>query len=131
RHLETRPAILALLIGPQGRGPDKVQAAELLGAWGAAAPDQGLPQYLLARHYMNAGDFEQAADRLDRARGRSPENPRAQAEAERLRLVVACALGDPQTAIESHAAYTASTLVPPARRAAATSLLERCTGHVE
>jgi tetratricopeptide (TPR) repeat protein len=126
---EARPAIVALLLGSKGRGPDKLQAAELLGAWAAMAPVEGLPHYLLARQYLNAGDFDLARDRLDRALARRLEIPRVLAEAERLRLIVACGLRDTKTATQSHATYTALPLPSSARREAAKSLIERCTGQ--
>jgi tetratricopeptide (TPR) repeat protein len=128
RAPEARPAILALLVGEKGRGPDKVRAAELLGAWGATSRDDGLPDYLLARHYAGAGDYERAAARLDTALGRRLAIRRVAAEAERLRLVAACALGDAGTAERMLAAYAGRPEVGAARRDAALGLYARCTG---
>ncbi|UQA58164.1 tetratricopeptide repeat protein [Polyangium aurulentum] len=128
REPRARPAILALLIGDKDRGPDKVRAAELLGAWAATSEDEGLPDYLLARHYASAGDFERAAARLDLALGQPLAIGRVAAEAERLRLVSACALGDASTAERMLAAYTRRPEVSTARREAALSLYARCTG---
>ncbi|MRG93316.1 tetratricopeptide repeat protein [Polyangium spumosum] len=123
-----KDAIVALLVGTKGRGPDKVRAAEELGAWATSAPDDGLPDYLLARQYMGSGDFAEAARRLDRSLARRLGIPRVAAEAERLRLVAACALEDPETAKRMATAYVTRADVPRARREAAASLYARCTG---
>ncbi|MDC3960882.1 tetratricopeptide repeat protein [Polyangium jinanense] len=123
-----KDAIVALLVGTKGRGPDKVRAAEELGAWAASSPDDGLPDYLLARAYVGSGDFAEAARRLDRALGRRLVIGRVAAETERLRLVTACALEDRPTAERMTLAYVARRDVPRARREAAASLYARCTG---
>jgi tetratricopeptide (TPR) repeat protein len=128
RDPRARAAIVALLIGERGRGPDKVRAAELLGAWAATAPEAGLPEYLLGRQYVSASEFEEAASRLDRALARELSLPRVVAEAERLRLVTACALGDTATARRMYEAYVALPEISEARREAAAALLARCTG---
>lgn len=126
--VQARGAVVALLIGSRGRGPEKIRAAELLGAWSRAEPDDGLPQYLLARHYFNAGEFDDAADRLDRALTKKLGIMRVRVEAERLRVVTACALGDAATARKFFAGYTARTSVMPARREGMRGLVERCSG---
>lgn len=120
-----RPAIVEQLIGTGGRGPDPVRAAELLGAWAATSPTDGLPMYLLARRYLGDGRFAEAAERLDRALAAEIALPRVRTEAERLRLVAACGLGDRGTAERMLAAYTARG-VSEARRDTARRLLERC-----
>jgi tetratricopeptide (TPR) repeat protein len=120
-----RPAIVEQLIGVAGRGPDAVRAAELLGAWAATSPADGLPAYLLARRYVGEGRFAEAAERLDRALGGEIALPRVRTEAERLRLVVACGLGDRRTAERMLAAYVARD-VSEARRDTARRLLDRC-----
>nr|QDA77062.1 hypothetical protein [Jahnella sp. MSr9139] len=121
-----RQAITELLIGTAGRGPDPVRAAELLGAWAATAPTDGLPMYLLARRYVGEGRFAEAAERLDHALAAEITLPRVRTEAERLRLVVACGLGDSATAGRMLEAYVARG-VSEARREAARRLLERCS----
>lgn len=124
-----RAAVVALLIGSNGRPPDKALAAELLASWSAAAPDDGLPLYLLGRQLMNAGDFEDASNRLDRALSTRIALPRAAAEAERLRMVVACGFNDAATARRFYDRYAARTFVSEARRAAARALLGRCASQ--
>jgi hypothetical protein len=122
-----RPALLALLVGTTARGPDRSMALELLGGLTVAAPDEGLPWYLLGRQYVNAGQFEDAVPRLDRALATELRIPRARVEAERLRLVSACALGDAAGAARLLTRYAAHPEVGEARREAARALVERCT----
>jgi tetratricopeptide (TPR) repeat protein len=121
-----RAAVVALLIGSNGRPPDKALAAELLASWSAAVPEDGLPLYLLGRQLMNAGDLEHASNRLDRALSAKIALPRVAAEAERLRMVVACGFNDAATARRFYDRYAARALVSEARRAAARALLGRC-----
>lgn len=128
-----RAAVVELLIGTRGGAPDRVRAAELLGAWAAQAPGDGLPSYLLARHYLNDGRFDEAADRLDRALAAHLPIQRVWIEAERLRLVAACGLDDAETARRMFALYAAhdgaagaGPAVSDERRDAALRLLERC-----
>jgi tetratricopeptide (TPR) repeat protein len=123
-----RPAITALLVGTPARGPDRTLALELLGALSAAAPEDGLPSYLMARQYLNAAQYDEAAVRLDRALAATIRVPRVRLEAERLRLVDACALGDREGAARAYARYAAHPEIGEARRDAARSLVERCTG---
>jgi tetratricopeptide (TPR) repeat protein len=123
-----RPAVVALLIGDPRRGPDKVRAAELLGAWAASAPEDGLPHYLLGRHYFGADEFEEAAVKLDEALRRRLAVPRVQLETTRLRMVVACGLGDVATARSFFTLYASRPEVGEARRGAAESLIASCGG---
>jgi len=130
-----RPAIVEQLIGTGGRRPDPVRAAELLGAWAALSPADGLPAYMLARRYVGEGRFAEAAERLDHALAAEIRLPRVRTEAERLRLVVACGMGDGAMAERMLAAYAgegagegagAGEGVSASRREAARRLFERC-----
>jgi hypothetical protein len=123
-----RDAVVELLIGRGGREPDRVRAAELLGAWAAAVPGDGLPVYLLARRYVGEGRFEEAAPRLDQALAGELDIPRVRTEAERLRMIVACGVGDRAVAAEAFTRYSARG-VSAARIEAAKRLLERCGGR--
>jgi hypothetical protein len=82
---------------------------------------------------MNAGEYEEAGERLDRAlaaAGSAGGIPRVRVEAERLRFVVACATGDRAGAPGFFARYAADAAraeVGEGRREAARELLERCT----
>lgn len=127
RDERARAAVVALLIGSRGRSPDKALAAELLATWAAATPTNGLPLYLLGRQLVNAGEFEEASSRLDRALAAQIEIGRVAVEAERLRMVVACALSDTATAERFYQRYAAHPGVSDARREAAQALLTRCT----
>jgi hypothetical protein len=118
-------AIVELLVGAPGRGPDKVRAAELLGAWGATSGD-GMPHYLLARQLVASSAYAEAGAKLDRALALGLPIPRVHREALRLRLVVACAIADAPGARAAHDAYVAETDVPLGRRAAADALFARC-----
>ena len=124
-----RAAILALLVGTRGRGPDKMLAMERLAAWSAADPGDGLPLYLIGRHYFGAGQFEEAAERLDRALQGRITLPRVAIEAARLRMITACGLGDKARAEALFQRYAASSGVSEARRLAAAAFVRRCTGQ--
>jgi tetratricopeptide (TPR) repeat protein len=126
RDPRARAAVVALLVGDRGRPPDKVRAAELLGAWSVQSTAEGLPDYLLGRHYLGAGDFDEAAIRLDQALSRQLPIKRVQVEAERLRIVTACALSDVVTAQRLLVSYGVRSDVPAARREGAAALVERC-----
>ncbi|HZF56124.1 MAG TPA: tetratricopeptide repeat protein [Polyangiaceae bacterium] len=123
-----RPAIVELLIGTSGRSPDKVRAIELLTAWAAEAPGDGLPHYLIGRHYIGAARYAEASERLDRAIAGSIATPRVRVEAERLRVVAACALGDAEGARRGVRALAAEPGLSASRLSAVKGLLERCSG---
>ncbi len=123
-----REAVVALLVGTRGRGPDKPLAIERLSAWSAAEPSDGLPLYLLGRHYFGAGQFEEAADRLDRALAGRIALPRVALEADRLRMIVACALGDKDVVESRFQRFAALPGVSEARRLGAAAFVRRCTG---
>jgi hypothetical protein len=101
-----RPAVVALLLGVRGRGPDRTIAAELLGGLERERPADGLPPYLLGRYYADDGDWVGAADHFDRALGRKITVPRVRLELLRQRIIAACALGDASTAAKLLVDYT-------------------------
>ncbi len=121
-----RRAIVAQLIGFPGHAIDRILGAELLGAWAQSAPTDGLPNYLLGRHFYNSGNFEEAKDRLDKALAARITSARVQIEAERLRVVVACALGDVAAAERWHAVYAGHPTISVARAESARRFVERC-----
>ncbi|WP_052375597.1 tetratricopeptide repeat protein [Chondromyces apiculatus] len=118
--------VVELLIGSRAMDPDAARAAELLGAWAASTPEDGLPSYLLARQRTGGGRLDDAAQRLDLALAASMDLPRVRAEAARLRLVVACGLGDAASATRAFDLYERSG-PNPSRLDAARRLLQRCT----
>ena len=123
-----RRAVVAQLIGFPGRAIDRVLAAELLGAWAATSPTDGLPQYLLGRHFYNSGNFEEARDRLEQrgSRRADHERPGADRGRKRLRVVGACALGDVAGAERWQAVYAGHPTLSTARAEAARRFVERC-----
>jgi tetratricopeptide (TPR) repeat protein len=124
-----RPAVVALLVGSPGRGPDRAMAMELLGQVAVdPANGDGLPFYLLGRQYV-PGNYDEAAARLDRALALPTKLNRVRIEAERLRMVIACAGGDGDGAARFFAAYTAHPEVSASRRGAARALVERCAAR--
>jgi tetratricopeptide (TPR) repeat protein len=128
KNPRARRPIVELLIGHGGRGPDKVRAAEALGGWAAEKPADGLPEYLLARSFISTGQFDEAAERLERAINTGLPIPRVAAEALRLRLVVACALGNTSGVEKWVGEYLARSDVFMARRQAMAKFASRCTG---
>ena len=65
-----------------------------LGRWSVLEPKLGLADYLLGKNYFNRGRWELGAKHLDEALARDLPLPRVKREAERTRLLVACALGE-------------------------------------
>ncbi len=123
-----RDAVVDLLIGTRGRGPDKTLAMERLSAWAALDRADGLPLYLIARQYFSAGQFEEALDRLGRLSDAHIAQPRVAVEAERLWMISSCAVGDNATAATHFQRYAASPGISDARRLAAAAFVRRCTG---
>ncbi len=121
-----RAAIATLLVGDVRLGRDFGEAAALLGEWSAAAPDDGLPEYLLGRNFYNAGRYPEAARRLDRALEKKLRLPRVEREALRLRVIVGCALDDRPRAGEALSRFRALPGVEPAARAGVEQMAQRC-----
>jgi hypothetical protein len=122
------PAVVALLIGAPGRGPDRFRAAELLGALAAEPRTDGLASYLLGRQYWSGGDLDEAAKHLDRALSLGLPIPRVETEALRLSALVACARGDHATADQRAHAFIARPQVTTARREAILGVVAHCLG---
>ncbi len=120
-----RVAIVALLVGGE-RGPDLIEALDRLGRWRQARPTSGLPDYLLARQYFHAQNFELAAVKLDDALAKNLQLPRVLTETLRLRLITACALGDGQDAETFFQRYVSQAGLSRSRVDDARSLLARC-----
>jgi len=121
-----RPAIALLLVGPPGRKADRLAATEILGALDKERPGDGLAPYLLARARLEAGDFAGAAARLDRALTRKLDVPFVRMEALRLRVNVACGLGDAAGATRWLAEFAKEPGVSPTRYATSRRLVARC-----
>lgn len=121
-----RAAIAALLVGDPMAGRDPAEAAALLGEWVTAEPENGLPEYLLGRGAYNSGRYPEAARRLDRALDKKLALPRVEAEALRLRVVVACLLEDRTRGREALARHQALPGLEPAGRSNVERLGRRC-----
>lgn len=121
-----RSAIAALLIGDPRTGRDFGEAAARLGEWAEAERSDGLPEYLLGRNFYNAGRYEEAARRLDRALGKQLTLRRVEAEALRLRVIVACALDDRPSGRAALARYRALAGLEPAARSGVERVAARC-----
>lgn len=130
KDLRARPAVVELLVGAPGRRPDRLRAAELLGVWATLSPDDGVPEYLLARQFVGSGDFDEAAVRLERALARTISLPRVLAEAQRLAATVAVGRGDREAAQRHADAYAGLPQVAPARKDALRELVLRSAGAV-
>lgn len=122
-----RAAMFQFLIGEPGRGPDRARASEMFGRWSKDDPGDGMPDYLMARQLLGAGLYAETAERLDAALSKKLGLPRVEIEALRLRIIAACALGDPVTARKTYDVYGARPEVPRARREAMAALLGRCS----
>lgn len=130
RNARANRAVVELLMGRDGRGPDKVRAAEALGAWAATDPREGLPEYLLARSDIQAGQYGDAMNRLDRALKLGVPIPRVAVEAHRLRIVAACALENAELVEQATKSYLERTDIFFARRQAMAKFASRCTGKI-
>lgn len=123
-----RAPIVALLIGVPGELPDKYLAIDKLSAWAERDPENGLPPYLLARHYMGAANYAEASIRLKRALSGPIEIPRVRVEARRMAIITACALGDIEGTRVAFEGFKQERGVSGARMQAVESFVQRCVG---
>lgn len=122
-------AVSALLFGVDGE-PAWDVAVRNLTRWSNQEPADGTADYLLGRNYWQQGREAIAIEHLDRALQRRIPIPEIQVEAERLRAVMACAMGDTSRAIELAARVAANAALPTPRRLGLLRLVERCGGHL-
>jgi tetratricopeptide (TPR) repeat protein len=125
-HARGRDAIVALLIGDPRLGRDFSVAAVKLARWSAEHPEQAEPDYLIGRNFYLQGRYEEAADRLDQALLRTFSSARFRSEALRMRLVVACALGQTPIAGEMLAKWQTEPGSRAARREGVARFAGRC-----
>jgi tetratricopeptide (TPR) repeat protein len=121
-----REALLALLIGSDSSGPDNIEALDRIGGWRSALPEDGTPDYLFARQHMARRNLDLAAARIDRALELELPVPRVGSEILRMRVVVACALGDTEGARSALSRYQAHPLAAAQRKRYYAALVERC-----
>ena len=108
-------AVVELLMGTTQRPSEPKLAYALLGRWMAEAPLDGLPAYLIGRNLAGAGLWRESAEFLDWALQRRLPEERVRRETLRIRVVVACALGDDDTARRLYATWKATPGVPEIR----------------
>lgn len=120
-----RRVLITLLVGTDARGPNVFEALDLLGEWHRQAPHDGVPSYLLGRQLANAHRWERAAERLDEALS-LPLLPRVEVEALRLRIRLACAVGEGVKARELATRFSALEHVAPARKHWLADFVQRC-----
>lgn len=121
-----RQALVDLLIGDDRRGIDALEAGAGLGAWSSSEPGLGLADYLIARNLYQHARWERAAFHFDRALARELPLPRVEKEALRLRVLVACAQGDRETARATYRRYLERSDVGGARREGMQRFAARC-----
>lgn len=132
---ETPEALVPIreyLVGDLRFGRDGNSGAAELGAWSAQNPKLGIADYLLARSCFNRGQWERAVMYLDRALARELPLASIQREAVRTRIILACALGDPDRGNALFETWRQDPNLSDARREALRSFLQRCApgkGH--
>ena len=122
-----RNALLALLVGRSHRGPNHSEALDLFGQWRNEAPTDATPDYLFARQHIASGNYPLAANRLDLALGKTQPLQRVLNETLRLRIEVACALGQHEAARATLSRYALRPQVAKPRLDHARALVARCT----
>ncbi|MDX2052073.1 MAG: hypothetical protein SFV15_06765 [Polyangiaceae bacterium] len=122
----SRDATVNLLIGEGTRGASWDVAAVELGRWFEAAPNAGLPGFLLGKNLFNRGYSTKAAQFLDQALAREIPLPRVKKEALRVRLFIACADRDQSKAKALYAELTARADLTLAQREALGRFARRC-----
>jgi tetratricopeptide (TPR) repeat protein len=126
-----RPAVVQLLIGSPPFGANWGAAAEYLGRWSELRPEEGTPDYILGRNYFTDGRWELAAEHLDRALERRFELQRVHDEALRIRLLVACALGNTTVAARVFDRWQVENASSSARQAGTRARARRCGVEVD
>jgi tetratricopeptide (TPR) repeat protein len=121
-----RAAVTALLIGDARLGPDWAEAASELVAWAQRDPENALPEFLLGKNFYNQGRWNTAAAHLERALTLTFPLPRFEREALRMRLVVACAVGDASAAEAAFTRWRRTPDATPAQAEAIARLAQRC-----
>ncbi len=129
KNQEAKGPVVELLIGRPGEMPDKILAIEQLGSWAARDPGEGLPHYLLARHYMGAAQYGEAWKRIEKALSGRQASARVRAEALRMAVVTACALGEKEAMAKAFKEYQGQGDIPESRRLAVESFVKRCGGE--
>jgi tetratricopeptide (TPR) repeat protein len=122
-------AILDLLVREPGRSQDPWLGAVSTAEWAARTRDP-LAEYLLGKNLLAQGEWDRAAEHLDRALSGAAPTVRVGREMLRARIICACALGD-QKALEPGRSAVISASSPFAggaggRRDWVLRLVDRC-----
>lgn len=113
---DARAAIVALLIGDPRLGTNFGVAAARLTEWADADPEDGTPDYLLAKNLYLQGRWREADRDLNAALGRKLSIASVRREAWRLRTVLSCAQGDFDAARRAYARWRAEPGIRRARQ---------------
>lgn len=122
-------AVQALLTGIDGENTWDLAVRELL-RWSEESPKDGLADYLLGRNFWQKGRESAGVEHLDIALERGLQLPQFRVEALRLRIAMACALGDRSRATELANRIVHELELPTPRRLGALRLVERCAGRL-
>jgi formylglycine-generating enzyme required for sulfatase activity len=125
---DRRRAIVDYLLGAPEAGRDAAEASANLGAWAEREPGLGMADYLLSRTYLGEGRFDLSSRALERAIGKELPIPSVVREAYRLRVVLACALGEDERVRSAYAGWSVLPGPRPPERREMADLVERCTG---
>ena len=120
-------AIEALITGGT-EGANWDRGSVRLAEWMTAAPDDGLPRYLLGRGMYNHGQLGEAKKLISEALSRQLETASVKSEARRLLLILACASRDQGQVRQVLPEILIDEAMPLARRQGAAALAARCLG---
>jgi formylglycine-generating enzyme required for sulfatase activity len=120
-------AIEALITGG-AEGANWDRGSVRLAEWMTAAPDDGLPRYLLGRGMYNHGQLGEAQRLMSEALSRRLSPASVKSEARRLQLILACASRDQDLVRQVLPEIAADETMPLARRRGAAALAARCLG---
>jgi formylglycine-generating enzyme required for sulfatase activity/tetratricopeptide (TPR) repeat protein len=121
-------ALRELLLGRDTEPAWDVAVQQLL-RWSESNPADGVADYLLGRNFWQRGRETVAVQHLDTALERGIEIPIVRAEAQRLRSIAACALGDKDRARWGAEQLAHEAALPSPRRLGLLRVVERCTGR--
>jgi tetratricopeptide (TPR) repeat protein len=125
-----RDAILNLLIGGVRFGPSWDVAGVKLGEWADRDRQRGVAAYLVGKNFYLRGRWEESARYLDRAlTAREPLPPSVRQEALRVRITVACALGEAASARQRYQEWRALPDLPASRSDGMSRFLRRCSAR--
>ncbi len=120
-------AIEALITGGT-EGANWDRGTVRLAEWMTAAPDDGLPRYLLGRGMYNHGQLGEAQTLITEALSKRLSPASVKSEARRLQLILACASRNHDQVRQVLPEILADETMPLPRRKGAAALAARCLG---